>query len=674
MLVILALIALATWRGGAVLAAETTQTAMLQFALRPHSTTGIATEPRPLDALGRTDWFQGMWPTDADMPGKDSREFPRFHVEPVDARDPGVVLAKRLPMAPSLNELLPSVSFSVKIGGKFVPLYGGGEKAQIAYRVGNLLRLVDTSAPVARLTELIVVSHRLVLMRVRLAGRTDCELRAEVMVQAPDRGTLERNEGCSWMVRNGRGCHGIALRPGKSPGEVLVIAAYDAATPAALMDALDKGRSEAVNFDVLWQKMARPHSLEPFLLGNETAQDRNLIAACVNRVLRNARGAGQVRQPSMLEFFGPEWDTANAVWICFQPACRYALWIEPSFWANSMRTLLDRQAPDGRVPQAVYPGQAMDNSQIPNISPCLRDYYVFTHDRKFLADAYPRFKRWYEWWMKERNPGGDGIIAVGSTKQELMTSVYEYKDNNPAGHGGFMPLTRAPGVDGRPERLYLPDIVACQARMAEDLAFMARELGNKQDETYFLAEYRRIKNWANKNLWDEKTKFYYPVVRATGQKVMKRSNVAFWLLWAGIPDEQQAAALIEAMFDPQQFLTTIPLPIIALNDPSFDPKIGHWGDGYVWPIDVFHAFDGLLRYQQWDKAAQLAAQFNRGVFGAIKDSYQPNEFYHHSGNAAGCPIMGTAGCLPLMFQRYLKDFKNHKSQQEWARFAPPIIH
>ena len=96
---------------------------------------------------------------------------------------------------------------------------------------------------------------------------------------------------------------------------------------------------------------------------------------------------------------------------------------------------------------------------------------------------------------------------------------------------------------------------------------------------------------------------------------MKRSNAAFWLLWAGIPNKDQEEALVAAMFDPKQFFTTIPLPMIAIDDPSFNPKSPHWGDGYVWPIDVFHAFDGLLRYGQWDRAAQLASKYNRGVFG-----------------------------------------------------------
>lgn len=575
-----------------------------------------AAEPQCLDALGNTGWFQGMWPSDASMP---TPRFPRFQVETTNG---SIVVARKFPMDPALEAKEPVIRLTL-----------AGQRAdwQVAYRFGNLLRLASDTASV----EMMIVSHRLVLFRVRQTGKAPGTLRAE----------------------------GVELVTGRSPDETLAVAACDDAARA-------EGRAHAARFDELWATLARPQDIEPFLTGTETPVERNLIAACVNRVLRNARGGGFIRTASLVEFFGPEWHTADAVWICFQPACRYVLWIEPSFWANSMRTLLDRQAVDGRVPQAVYQTRAMGNSQIPNISPCLRDYYVFTHDRQFLAETYPRFKRWYEWWLKQRNPTGDGIIAVGSANQEQMTSVYEYKDNHPKYHGGFMPLTRTPELDGRPERVYLPDIVACQARMAEDLAFMAGELGLEEDAVHFTSEYRRIRDWANKNLWDEETKFYYPVIRATGKKLMKRSNVAFWLLWAGIPDDRQKTALVEAMFDPKQFFTTIPLPLISLNDPSFDSRCGHWGDGYVWPIDVFHAFDGLLRYREWDNAAKLAEHYNRGVFAAIQDSLRPNEYYHHSGRTAGNPIMGTAGCLPLTFQRYLKDYKAGKAQAEWAKFAP----
>ena len=291
------------------------------------------------------------------------------------------------------------------------------------------------------------------------------------------------------------------------------------------------------------------------------------------------RTGGDIPSPSLVEFFGTWWN-GDGVWICFQPACRYSLWIEPSFWAGSMRALFDHQAPDGRVPQGVasyYYDTPL--TQIPNISSVLHDYYVFTGDRAFLQYSYPKLKKWYEWFLAKRNPTGDSIIAVGDPTLDQYQALCEYKDNgtdptSPTFQDVCNPLTRTIEIGGRPERVYLPDIVACQARMAEDLAMMAKELGLKEDAAHFTAEYRRIRDWANRTLWDEKTRFYYPVARKSGKKLMKRSNAAFWLLWAGIPNKDQKDALVAAMFDPKQFFTTIPLPMIALDDPSSIPSAG----------------------------------------------------------------------------------------------------
>jgi hypothetical protein len=521
---------------------------------------------------------------------------------------------------------------------------------------------------------MIVHSHFLLLFRVRLGGSGEARLCLNLDFDAADEGAVE--EGRVWRLHNQRGWHGVLLQAGGAEGEALGLAVFDCPTEwerdAVIKDAIAK----LARFDAIWKRLAEAQSIEPFTTGKETPSEKNMVAAFVNRALRNTRAGGQIHQASLLEFYGPEWDFGDAVWINFLPACRYMLWIAPETIANSIKTLLDFQTPEGMVPQAVFSRTTFDYSQIPNISPCVRDYYVFTGDRHFLGRAYTGFKAWYAWWMTHRNPTDNGIIATGNAGQDLYSAICEYKDNgtDPNAPEVFQntcnPLTRTPEIAGRPERAYLPDIVACQARMAEDLAFFARELGHAEDAAYFESEYRHIWEWVNMNLWDEATGFYYPAVRATGQKVMKRTNTVYWLMWAGLVPPERTKKLIEALFDPKQFFAKIPVPMVALNDPSFNPLVGHWGDAYSWPIDAFKAFEALIRYSEWDRAAEFCRHYNKGVFEAIGDTLQPAEFYHSAGFPCGCPIMGTAGLTPLNFQRYLYDHERGKAECEWSRFVP----
>ena len=601
-------------------------------------------------------------------------KFPHWEISPVDSGDLGVTIRRKTYNDPTRQDLAPSLRFDLEREGVVSPLYTGGEGSRIDFRTGNLLRLIDPAPGAHRSFEMIVHSHFLLLFRIRVASGGESSLRLELGFEAPDSGQVE--EGRIWRLHNERGWHGVLLQPGPTEGEALGLAVFDSPTEWERDAVIKDGIAKLARFDSLWQRLAEAQSIEPFTTGKESAHEKNLVAAFVNRALRNTRAGGQIHQPSLLEFYGPEWDFGDAVWINFLPACRYMLWIAPETIANSIKTLLDFQTPEGMVPQAVFSRTTFDYSQIPNISPCVRDYYVFTGDRHFLGQAYGGFKNWYRWWMTHRNPTGNGIIATGNAGQDLYSAICEYKDNgtDPNDPEVFQntcnPLTRTPEIAGRPERAYLPDIVACQARMAEDLAFFARELGHTEDAAYFEGEYRRIREWANENLWDEATGFYYPVVRATGQKVMKRTNTVYWLMWAGLVPPERTKKLVEALFDPKQFFAKIPVPMVALDDPSFNPLCGHWGDAYSWPVDAFKAFEALIRYGEWDRAAEFCRHYNNGVFEAIADTLQPAEFYHSAGYPCGCPIMATAGLTPLNFQRYLRDYEKGDAEREWSRFVP----
>ncbi len=648
--------------------AATRQELALSVDLKPAGTpSGEVHEG--IDALGPNSVYQSMAPSDVTMP---IPRFPAFRVLPLAPCSNGVTLAKTYPLDPGLARFLPTLNLSTVQGGVTAPFHRGGAGCRFDYRVGNLLRLVDASVVgEERITEMLLLTHRLALVRLRAAGGPPLSLSVSWSAIGTTVTQPIASHPSARVILNGLGWHALDVVPGPAGARIAVLV-YEAADRAEAERLLDSGAAAAAGFDATWAKLAKYHDLTPFLTGTETPLQRNLVAACINRALRNQRQGGVIRQPSSIEFFGPEWLTADNVWMWFLPACRYNLWIDPSFYANSLRAILDQQDEDGHTPQMVsqFGGGATQN---PDISPIAYEYYRFSGDRTILPYAVPRLAKMYHWFLKNRNPDGSGLFAIGDASNPLKFNIGEYgRDNGPVEHGVIPSMRGIAEVDGRQERLYLPDIIACQARLAEDIATMAHELGDADTERFFTGEYQRVKDWVNTHLWDEETKFYYPVTRASKTMVKRRLNTAFWLLWAGIPDRQRKDALVQALMDPKQFLATIPVPQLALNDPFFDPKITHWGDGHCWPIDSSIIFDGLLRYREWDTAATFARHWNEGVFNAISKTYRPSEWYTHDGRAVGNPIMGTAGCLPLVFQRYLKEYDAGTVKTEWSKLIPPV--
>ena len=182
-------------------------------------------------------------------------QFPRFHVEPVSRNDAGVTFAKCYPMNKEL--IGPTAALSLETAGGKTPLYSGTASAQIAYRVGNMLRLVDTSQPIERTVEILVVSHNLVFVRIKLFGSMDCRVRLDVASQSKQPKAADPPDRRPCVVAADAGWCGFDFVPGGAPGEALLVAVYDAASRDKLFSELDQARKRSQEFESLWRKLAR---------------------------------------------------------------------------------------------------------------------------------------------------------------------------------------------------------------------------------------------------------------------------------------------------------------------------------------------------------------------------------------------------------------------------------
>jgi putative isomerase len=113
----------------------------------------------------------------------------------------------------------------------------------------------------------------------------------------------------------------------------------------------------------------------------------------------------------------------------------------------------------------------------------------------------------------------------------------------------------------------------------------------------------------NERMWDEATGFYYDL-RADGTRLPLKTVVGFLPLWAGIASEEQAGRLMEHLLDPREFACELPVPTVALDEPSFSDDM--WR-GPTWINTNFLVIRGLRRHGLDDEADDLRARTLREI-------------------------------------------------------------
>jgi hypothetical protein len=173
-------------------------------------------------------------------------------------------------------------------------------------------------------------------------------------------------------------------------------------------------------------------------------------------------------------------------------------------------------------------------------------------------------------------------------------------------------------------RIAAPDLSAYAVLQCEALAEMARALGRRDEAAQHLSEANAVRSAMNAFLWDESENYYFDRSTADGHFIRTRTIASVLPLWAGVPDERRAHALIEHILDPAGFNTLIPLPSVAIDDPAFERDM--WR-GPVWINTAFAVVEGMRRYGFHEQAADFAYRLCDGVYRTYGRTGRFYEFY-----------------------------------------------
>ncbi len=316
------------------------------------------------------------------------------------------------------------------------------------------------------------------------------------------------------------------------------------------------------------------------------------------------------------------------------------------------------------VPCMIEPGNANwlkypAYSQIPILAWGMERVFQRNGDRELLRQGLAPLERFHEWYWRERDVAGRGLVAVGSYSgniQHARFETFDYECNL-----DDLKLTAHPTRQGPGEGAWYGDVCAtgntaylilgeqCLRRLAEAAGDTAMA-GRRQ------ARIQKAITAMRNHMWDEEAGTFLSVQRDTLKKIPVATIGSWIALQAGVPTEAMSRRMAEAL---QTAHWTTPLPVPTVDRLDRRWKSDAYWRGDVWPAPNYQIATGLAHFGHRELAATIADK-------TIANALQHGVSEHYdavSGRPLGVTFLGMSCSIATLMldglsARYTARLKN----------------
>ena len=268
----------------------------------------------------------------------------------------------------------------------------------------------------------------------------------------------------------------------------------------------------------------------------------------------------------------------------------------------------------------------VDRSQPPIGAFVLWVLYRRWGERRLLADAFETLLANHEWWWRERDGNGNGLLEYGTSPvgdglyrgTALGARNESSMDNSPV-HDEAVLVPASHTLDC--EDVGLNSLLALDGEM---LALAAAELGHEAEAQRLNTRARALAARIREALWDPQRQVFANRLWS-GRFVASIAPTSFYPLIAGAASQAQARALLTWLADPGRFGGRFTLPSVSRDDPACRDNV-YWR-GRIWPPLNFLVYQGLRRYGFDAEASDVARRSYEMFAGPWRDARRCAENY-----------------------------------------------
>ena len=278
---------------------------------------------------------------------------------------------------------------------------------------------------------------------------------------------------------------------------------------------------------------------------------------------------------------------------------------------DAIRAVLSLEYEDGFIAHMMSADGGFSNvTQPPVLSWGAWNVYQKDKDKEFLRECVPALRKFLLWTMKNRDKNGNGLL-------EWFTEP-DYTECK-CGESG---LDNSPRFDFDND-LDAIDFSTYLCNDTKYLAWIYRELGDKENEEYFTAVHESMKGKINTLLWSDEDGLYYDRL-FDGKLTRVASSSSFLPMFAGICTQAQADKMVKVLLDESKFWAEMPVPSMPKDSEFYD--VDMWR-GCSWLNINYFLILGLETYGYGEIAAQLRERTLNAVNGWYEKTGNIFEFY-----------------------------------------------